>query len=256
MVWLSLPIAVVRATLQLQVVDDLDGLSYAAPSDRDARAAAYADLAARAFTVRLGELTRSDDGLLAYAVDDDYSRVRLVAPEVRSQARTSGALQGQLSVYGRGSEDDPAVTPIDHPYVNGPTDLSARTTQTVRLTLFLSPGGKVHATSGILPRKALALARDWFHDALVKLSPSFRVGPVLVDPSAIRLPMITGLGDKQTFTRRNTPLTWLDDPIAAATQTAYLPDQPHELQEGWIRVVQETEGRQAPDGQGGQGGGA
>ena len=245
------PIAIVRATLRLEVQDDLDLLDYPATSDCDARAAAYADLAARAFTVRLGELTRTDDGLLAYAVDDDYSSLRLVAPEVRSQARTSGALEGQLSVYGHGSEDDPAVTPIDHPYLNGPTDLSVHTSQTVRLTLFLAPGGKVHATSGFLPRKSLALAKDWFHDALVRLSPSFRVGPVLVDPSAIRLPMITGLGDRQTFTRRDTPLTWKDDPIAAATQAAYLPDQPHALQEGWIRVVQVTDAQGNPTGQGG-----
>jgi hypothetical protein len=75
----------------------------------------------------------------------------------------------------------------------------------------------------------------------VRLSPSFRVGPVLVDPTTVRLPMVTGLGDKQAFTRRDTPLSWRDDPIVAATQTAYLPEQPSTLQEGWIRVQQVDE---------------
>ena len=82
----------------------------------------------------------------------------------------------------------------------------------------MAPGGKVHATSGVLPRKSLALARDWFHAALERLSPSFRVGPVLTDPTAVRMPKVTGLGDKQQFTRRDTPLTWRDDPIVAASQ--------------------------------------
>jgi hypothetical protein len=94
-------------------------------------------------------------------------------------------------------------------------------------------------TSGVAPRKALALARDWFHEALERLSPSFRVGPVLVDPTGIRMPRVTGLGERQTFTRRTTPLTWRDDPILAASQTALVPDDPAALQEGWIRVVPE-----------------
>jgi hypothetical protein len=245
-------IAVVRATVRLDVVDDVALLRYADDAARAARAATYAALAARAITVRLGELTRTDDTLLAYAVDDDYRQLRLVAPEVRTRGRLSGRLQGQLGTFGRGSQDPPAIQPITHPYVSGPTDLALRSAQNVRLTMFMTPGGKVHATCGLLQRKSLALARDWFHDALVRLSPSFRIGPVLVDPSAVRLPMITGLGDRQTFTRRDTPLSWRDDPIVAATQTAFLPEPPARLQEGWIRVVQ----RDAPDGTPNAGGAA
>jgi hypothetical protein len=60
---------------------------------------------------------------------------------------------------------------------------------------------------------------------------------VLVDPTGIRMPRVTGLGDRQTFTRRTAPLTWRDDAILAASQTALLPDDPAGLQEGWIRVV-------------------
>ena len=86
-------------------------------------------------------------------------------------------------------------------------------------------------------RKALALGNDWVAPGLAKLVPSVRVGPVLVDPSEIRLPLIQLLGDKQTFTRRTGPLTWRDDPIVAASQTALLPRTPHEVQEGWIRVT-------------------
>jgi hypothetical protein len=57
-----------------------------------------------------------------------------------------------------------------------------------------------------------------------------------VDPSEIRLPLVTLLGDRQTFTRRTGALTWRDDPIVAATQSALLPKLPHEVQEGWVRV--------------------
>ena len=52
----------------------------------------------------------------------------------------------------------------------------------------MHPAGKVHLTSGVLPRKALQLARDWVQPGLAVIAPSVRVGPVLVDADAIRLP--------------------------------------------------------------------
>jgi hypothetical protein len=233
------PIAVVRALLRLDVADDLDELEFADAAARDERRQAYAELAARAINVRLGELTRTDDGLLAYAVDDDYSRMHVVSPEIRSQARAAGRMIGQLATFARGSELPPQAVPIVHPYIATESSVPVRAGHTVRLTLLLAPGGKVHATSGVLPRKSLALARDWFHAALERLSPSFRVGPVLTDPTTVRMPKVTGLGDKQEFTRRDTPLTWRDDPILAASQAALLPDEPAVVQEGWIRVSTE-----------------
>jgi len=248
------PIAVLRATLHLDVTDDLDQLSYASPADQQARAQAYQSLAARAISIRLGELTRTDDGLLGYAVDDNYLTLCPVAPEVLTQARASGPLAGQLATYGRGSQDPPEVIPINHPYLNGPPSVTLRPGQTVHLTLLLNPGGKIHVTSGVVPRKALALAHDWFYDGLTALSPSFRFGPVLVDPTTVRMPKVTGLDPAQEFTRRDTPITWRNDPITAATQTAYLPDLPTTLQEGWIRVAQTLSAGETPQPSGGAGG--
>ena len=236
------PIAVVRALLTLDVLSDVDELAYGRTPTKADRQRAYAELAARAITVRLGELTRTDDGLLAFFVGNDYSRVRLVAPEAAGLARLSGPRRGRLATVRTSAATStltgpPSILPIENPYTAGPTDVQIRAGQTLRLTLLLNPGGSVHVTSGIAPRKALALARDWFHQALEGLSPSFRVGPVLVDPTGVRMPRVTGLGEHQTFTRRDTPLTWRDDPILAASQTALLPDDPAGLQEGWIRVV-------------------
>jgi hypothetical protein len=73
---------------------------------------------------------------------------------------------------------------------------------------------------------------------LDKLSPSIRVGPMLFDstPEGVRMPKIAALGPRQRFTHKPDPLGWRDDPILAATQTAYLPDQPAGVREGWIRV--------------------
>jgi hypothetical protein len=136
-----------------------------------------------------------------------------------------------------GSEELAPATVLQHPYLVTDGTLKLRPRQTTMLTLLMLPMGKVHVTSGLLPRKEIALADTWTGAGLTRLVPSVRVGPLLVDPAEIRLPLVDLLGDKQTFTRRTGALTWRDDPIVAASETAYLPRSPHEIQEGWIRVT-------------------
>jgi hypothetical protein len=187
------------------------------------------------FTVRLGALTRADDALLGFYLDDDYAHLHLVDRVIAANAIDSGRQRGHLGLLGKVTT--PGFDPLSHPYLIPDGTITLRPGQTVLLTLLMLPIGRVHLTSGILPRKQLALSDDWVTPGLRRLVPSVRVGPLLVDPAEIRLPLVTLLGDQQTFTRRTGPLTWQDDPIVAATQTAYLPRLPHEAQEGWIRVT-------------------
>nr|HET7860335.1 hypothetical protein [Caldimonas sp.] len=220
------PIAVVRARLRLDLASELG---------RDAAIAA-SELADRAFTVRIGEITRADDAVLGYFVDDDYEHVHVVDKVVAQLALDSGRLRGQLAGIDH-ADDVPGTRPIDHPYVVAEDELQLRFGQTVMLTLLMHPAGKANATCGVLPRKAIQLARDWVAPGLAVIAPSARVGPVLIDPAQVRLPKISSFPKDQLFTRRDTPATWKDDPILAATQEALLPDLPHEVQEGYIRIA-------------------
>lgn len=231
------PIAVVRAVLRLEAPGDLDEVRTPSPEAAQARAAAFARLTDQRFPVRLGDLQRSDDSLLGYFVDDDYSRFHLVDARLVAQARDGGRYRGQLGLLGHVAIPPSQV--LDHPYVSGDDVLLVRPGRTYRLTLLMLPAGKVHATSGILPRKSIQLHSEWTEPGVTRLVPSVRVGPVLVDSGEIRLPEITLLGERQQFIRRTGPLTWREDPILAASQSALLPRLPHELQEGWVRVVEE-----------------
>ena len=186
--------------------------------------------------MRLGELTRMDDGLMGFFVDDDYRTFHIVDKVVASHAFDSGRGKGQLGTYGT-TPATPDEVPISHPYVLAEDELRVHPGQVVTLTLLMHPAGRVHLTSGILPRKALQLQRDWVAPGLAVMAPSARVGPVLIDPAKVSLPLISAFPKDQLFTRRDTPITWKDDPILAATQTALLPDLPHEVQEGYIRVA-------------------
>ena len=236
------PVAVVRAMVRLETPDDNEYVTATHVGGAEARRAIFAALRDIRFPFRLGALERSDDALLGFYVGDDFLHLHLVDKVVLSQAPDSGRQRGVLGQLG--SAIDVSSVPIDHPYVVAEDELYIRPGQEIALTLLMLPAGKVHLTSGLLPRKALTLAEDWVGPGLKAISPSVRVGPVLVDPSEIRLPLIRAMGPRQRFTRRTGPLTWRDDPITASTMSAYLPRMPHEAQEGWIRVQPEenTEG--------------
>ena len=135
------------------------------------------------------------------------------------------------------SGDPTKPVPIDNPYIDTSGVLRIHPGQTVRLTLLMHPGGKVHLSSGILPRSSRELARDWVAPGLSVLAPSVRCGPLLIDADKVRLPKVASFPAEQLFTHRDTPTSWKDDPILAATQSALLPDTAPEVQEGWIRIA-------------------
>jgi hypothetical protein len=227
------PIAVVAARLALDLRSDAGELAYADGLHEAGRQARYDALAAQQFELRLGEITRTDDGLLGYFVDDDYAHFHVVDPQIALQALPSGRGQGELSDDGGDPNTPKAIT---HDYITTDGVLRIRPGQTIRLTLLMHPGGKVHLTSGVLPRTAQALARDWVDPGLSRLAPSLRTGPLLVDADKVRLPKVASFPAEQLFTRRDTPTSWKDDPILAATQSALLPDQSPVIQEGWVRI--------------------
>ncbi len=253
------PIAVVRAQLRLELAppDDIDLTD---PERREEWAAAERRLASVPFPVRIGELTRTDDGVLGFFVDDDYSRFRPVDKAVAALAAEGGRSRGQLGLLGLGPKM-PGVDPITHPYVVG-TDagrladsdtLTVHLGQTVTLTVLMHPAGRAFLTSGVLPRTSISLARDWVGPGLARISPSLRTGPLLVDTDTdadrqVRLPKVAVFGADQDFWWRESPAEWRHDAILSATQTALLPDTPAAVREGWIRVRPTTPGAEPAGG--------
>ena len=195
--------------------------------------------------VRLGSLGRFDDGVLGFFVDDDYSLFHPVHPAVLELARSGGVSMASSPVRTMPPRSATRSTaePLVHPYLRGESELLVRPGQAVRLTLLVVAGRAINASSGVVPRKRLELNRSWTDEALQRILPSFRFGPVLVDPDQIRMPRVSALperrdGDgRQTWTRRDTPMSWRDDAILAATMAACLADTPPAAQEGWIRLM-------------------
>ena len=176
-----------------------------------------------AITVRLGALSRFDDGVLGYYLDDDYSVFHPVHAAVRELAR-HGWPAGRLPRRGRRGRGSTATTLTAEP-ITGAVRAGRRRTSSLRpgrdvdLTVLVLAGLGINATCGVVPRKRLELNRSWTDAALQQIVPSFRVGPVLVDPASIRMPRISALPEDP-----DRPAAQHVDPARHADDVAGRPD--------------------------------
>jgi len=127
-------------------------------------------------------------------------------------------------------------TPVNHPYVNDSGTLLIPPNQDVYLTLLVEPHCFVHATSGLTPRKEIGMRREWIASALSQISPTFRFGPVLVDPQRIRMPVPSEIHGTWSWDHRTTVTDWSEEKVTNTTGDALIPPDPAKAQEGWLRM--------------------
>jgi len=198
------PIAVVRAALWLEV--------FGRPAIRQDWSATRPPLnpAARdrhsfggvSFPVRLGEAKQLNDGLIGYWLDNEL-----------------GELKDSFCA--------PLTLAVDNPPKT--------------LIMLLDPHGKVHATCGILPVKAIDIPADQYSDLLEHLAVTFLAGPILTDRSVIKLPMPAEPGYSWTWLDRREG-TWKE--VSHPTpQEAFA--APQEIREVLLKL---TPGEELPGG--------
>ena len=236
------PIAVMRARLTLDIREPI------APDN----------LQAQRVPVRLGSLAQWQDGLLGYFVDDDYRTLHVPDPAAAGFARQIGPGQGFLQNPTRTSgyydhfADDLGIaatagaSPVTHDFVDTSGMIFLRPGQTIKLTLLMEPHSSVNATCGLLPRKAIGMRREWVVGGLTNIAPTFRFGPVLVDPKRIRMPVASELHGTWSWCHRVDATTWQEDAVVNASGDGELPRDPVEGQEGWLKLTPEK----APAGSG------
>ncbi len=223
------PIVVLRAMLRLDVNDPLG------PQD----------ILSTPVPVRLGALAQWQDGLLGFYVGDDLAQVHPSGTGAAALARPVGPGQGylspaaQLAAYHQSFAADlqpgqQPATPVTHPYVAAGATIPVWPGQPVPLTLLVVPHAVVHATSGLLPRKEIGVRRQWVADALARIAPTFRFGPVLVDPLTIRMPVSTDLAGTWSWSHRADVAQWADQRVVNAAGGALLTTDVAGAEEGWL----------------------
>jgi len=200
------PVAIVRARLCLEIDEREQTMNE--------------KLGKSVFEICLGSLSKITDGLLGYFVNDDYSKFMSVYP-------TAGGSPVDPHLY-----DDP----LTHQFLQFDPTIEVRPGQEVMLTLLMNPQASVHVTSCLLPQKEITLVRSHYEQAMNKIAPTFKVGPVLVDPQTVRMPIPDQRGLKWSWVFKESYTEWEEQPIADADHLAGLPKTKSTAFEGWIKL--------------------
>jgi hypothetical protein len=176
-----------------------------------------------AVPVKLGTLAHTQDGVLGYFVDDDYTQIHAVDPALGDVESGDGET-------------------ISSPYVDLSPSFGVQPGVGVDLTIFAEPATEMHGTVGLLPQKDIGMRRDWVADGLAKLTPNWRYGPVLIDPKTNRIPIPTDIHGQWSWSSRRDQTSWLaPSTIVAATGDAVISDDRAIAREGWISVILEPD---------------
>ena len=204
--YMGRPVAVVRAVMRLQVEGGLSAMSEAQRK--------------HAYQVRLGAIKRRVDGLLGYFLDNDYSRFHTVFPIDKS------------------GEPIPANDQsIDHEFLIFDSTVDIYPETDVHLTLLMNPQSALHITSGFLPQKQITLLREHWDVPVSKIAPTFKVGPVLVDPANIRMPIESANPVMNwEWLHRETPSDVFSSQIKPSDSLAGMPNGTMKAFEGWIKL--------------------
>ncbi|MFI5909944.1 hypothetical protein [Dactylosporangium sp. NPDC051541] len=160
--------------------------------------------------VRLGSTELPADGVVGWYTGDDYRHVDSPFAPARPDP---GGYVARRPV--RAALDEPAGAAV---------------------TALVAPHAAVHAISGLLPPVAVALPGARVTPALRRMAVTVRTGPVLDDGGGPAFPLAATSGE-WSWLQLARPGRLLEQPIAAADDTARLPGAPVTAREGWLRLV-------------------
>jgi hypothetical protein len=236
------PVALARTVLALETAGNVLPLSQADvtvnsafPQDviqkrydyMDRQKVSAAALSGVEMPVRLGDLAKATDGLIAFLPE-------AAQPDPYGIVYSPAAPQNGSSGVERPEPDTLQVTPNAVP---------------LTLTLLFDPRASVHATTGILPVADLAVPADQYAKTMRELAMTFSMHPILrrLDGLAVPLPGESGLVWSWVQPEeKGAAISPLDS--QSVTGTARFGYTPQQLLEGWLRLEPAPPLDEKPDG--------
>lgn len=190
-----------------------------------------------ALHVRVGDVTRPDDGVLGCFLIGGSPTQDRFAPVSREAAEK--AVLNQM-IFKSGQQKHEKIT---HTFIVDQVaefDLQANTAfDTVILT---DARGSLYATCGLLPRKTIVVPKDFIDPVLKKLEPTFAVGPILgfelqeTLVPVLPAPKIEGMDAEFVH---DDDATYPEMPLPPVPPVGELPAQRVRLTEGWVRMFRQ-----------------
>jgi hypothetical protein len=191
------------------------------------------------FAVRVGDLAYTTNGVIGYFLNDQYDTFYAV---YGSQGQTAGLVQSLHQPSAR-AVSLKSVMPMTSrvagdAYVQDYTPIMKPSDGTKSfLTILMDPRGVIPVITGSLPEVEMALAPGPVTEALSNMKATFRTGPLLTDPSTIRMPIPAEIKGDWAWLARTDVTNWGDEqPIVSQDAIARLETSPLKLSEGWLTL--------------------
>jgi hypothetical protein len=220
------PLALVRASLQLalQGPPAIHQGWHELLIDMRSQGRSHDGFTAVRFPIRLGEQDQLGDGLAVYFEEDD---------------------RGRYDGYVIPNYDDASSADVDPLHRKCDFLYQSAAAPGLVVTMLVDPRGLVHATTGILPIKAIGIPPAHYEAALRRLETSFLAAPLLVDRGADDGPIVLPIPDEP-----GQLWTFIDPGAGAATTRQIRPGPlqspfaaPVAIREGWLRLTREPKPR-------------
>lgn len=186
---------------------------------------------------RIGDLGYQDNGVVGYFVGDDYDTIysahaytptsaMRAALKEPPRARTADAMRIVASAMPKSD-----YVGTNH-LIGIPVDAKP-----LCVTILVDPTQQVPFISGSLPVSKVALAPGPTQAALEQMELNFRVGPILVDPASIRMPLPAEIRGKWGWAARSDVTAWqTTDTVEQQDDTVELSNRRPSLGEGWLTL--------------------
>lgn len=175
------------------------------------------------FPIRVGEYRQLNDGVVGYwkEAGDVYEGDIFYAPQ--SNAVGSPRIKTHADVQ---TDADPPVaiflSPGSAPQV---------------IALLLDPRGNVHATTGVVPTKAINVPPDQYAAALHAIQVTFLAAPILTDLGKLNLPLPAESGYRWSWLQKD-GATWSATSAIGTTSAAAEFTGRQEAREGWLKLIE------------------
>lgn len=247
------PLALVRASLRCEVqglpasVTSSDELARLLPSQnsktydwtqRDSAAIRGVDI-----PVRLGDRDHLEDGLVAYLLDGEAAYTTLYAPAAPSTS-VPGIERPKADTITLNLHA--SIDPPTQPYADAQAQIAdlrdVRVPMQKTLSLLVDPRAMVHATTGLLPVKAIGIPPDITAAALRNIEVTFFTHPILRSQQSLSLPVPPESGfvwEWTTSVLQDGQQVAHDEPLPASQMgdRAAFSYTPQTAEDGWLKLT-------------------
>jgi hypothetical protein len=190
--------------------------------------------------VRIGDITRPDDGVLGFFQPNDSpanSRFAPVSKDAAEHAIINGLTAGLPFNLPNGLA-------VNHPFVKNQVNAITVTADTPQDVILLTDiRGDLYATCGVLPRKSITVPKDFLDAAIKNMEPVFGVGPIFTVGATQDVkplfppPQVTGYDASYVYAAApGAPDAFPETPLPPSAPIGDLAPDRVTLNEGWVRL--------------------